>query len=211
MLEDGKNGVEVIVLNRNLAEYRKHRCELVSCGSYQPCRRFLKENVAAKVIMDCRAATAVEFRTRLGFNQRNPIMTNVQSVLTKIMKMFSNEKIIQQQHVLYYIIDLYFLEHRLAIEIDEFNHVDRTDGNEREKEIKEYLKYKFIRIDPDRDNYDEFVELGRMENCIDKSKERLTKQSAKKLAKESLIDDLSKKLSEIKFKEDNSIKSKALE
>ena len=37
--------------------------------------------------------------------------------------------------------------------------------------MKKYLKCKFIRIDPDRDNYNEFIELGRIKNCNDKSKE----------------------------------------
>ena len=82
--------------------------------------------------MDCRTATAVEFRTRQGFNQHDPIM-NKKSALTKIRKVFSNEKIILQHHVLDYRIDLYFAEHRLAIDIDEFNHVDRIGNNEREE------------------------------------------------------------------------------
>ena len=49
---------------------------LVSSGSYESCRIFLKEKLAIKVIMDCRTAAAVEFRTRLRFNQHIPIMTN---------------------------------------------------------------------------------------------------------------------------------------
>ena len=158
--------------------------------------------------MNCRTAIAVEFRIRLGFNRHDPIMTKEQSVLTKIMKIFSNEKIILQHCVLdQYRIDLYFPEHRLAIEVDEFNHVKRINDNEREKEMRACLKCKFIRIEPDRANHGEFLELSRIKNCIDKSKERLTKKSAK----ESLIDNLSKILSQIEFKKDNSIKSKALE
>ena len=122
--------------------------------------------------MGCRTATEVEFRTKLGFNQHDPIVTIEQSVLTKIIKVFSNEKIILKHHVLDYIINLYFLEYKLAAENDEFNHVDRIGDNEREEEIKEYLKCKFIRINHDGDNYDEFVELGRIRNCIDKSKSK---------------------------------------
>ena len=84
----GKNGVEVIERNgikwlneknieeqlehKNLAaiilkylyKYRKHRCELVNCGNYQPCRRFLKEYLAIKLIMDCRTAITVVVRNR---------------------------------------------------------------------------------------------------------------------------------------------------
>ena len=118
--------------------------------------------------MGCRTATTVEIRTRLGFSEHDPIIAKEQSVLTRIMKVFSNEKIILQHHVLHYEIDLYFPEYRLPVEIDEFNHVDRIGDNEREEEIKEYLKCKFISINPDDYNYDKFVELDRVRDCIDK-------------------------------------------
>ena len=48
----------------------------------------------------------------------------------KIIKTFSNEKIIPRYLVLDYQIDLYFLEHELAIEVDEKGHTDR-DGKKR--------------------------------------------------------------------------------
>ena len=102
--------------------------------------------------MDSRTATAVEFRTKLGFNQYDAILIKEQSVLTKMLL---------QHYVLDYKIDLYFPEHRLAIE---FDHIGRTGDNEREEEIKEYLKCKFIIINPDGDDYDEYVELGRVKN-----------------------------------------------
>ena len=36
---------------------------------------------------------AVKFRTKLGFNQHDPIMTQEQSVLSKIMTVFAAEEI----------------------------------------------------------------------------------------------------------------------
>ena len=59
---------------------RKERQELQSCKEYQPCRRFLREDLGIQVIMDCRTVQAVKFRKELGFNQRDPIMTQEQSV-----------------------------------------------------------------------------------------------------------------------------------
>ena len=50
------------------SELRKQRQELQSCGKIQPRRRFLKENFAKQIIMDCRATSEVNFRTRLRFN-----------------------------------------------------------------------------------------------------------------------------------------------
>ena len=111
-------------------------------------------------------------------------MSKEQSVTTKI-KLFSNEKILLQHSALSYRIDLYFLQHKLAIEIDE----------------KEY-RDEFVRTNPDGKDYDEYVEFGRIISYINKSNEKLTKESTKK----SLIDNLSKILPKIKFKSNYLIK-----
>ena len=47
------------------SELRKQRQELQNCGKNQPRRRFLKENFAKQIIMDCRTTSAVNFRNRL--------------------------------------------------------------------------------------------------------------------------------------------------
>ena len=87
---------------------------------------------------------------------------------------------------------------KLAIEVDEKGHTDREDkkGNEREQKIKKELWCKFIRINPDTENYNIFVEIGQIENHIIES------------TKKSLIDGLSKRLAELEFKSNHSIKSK---
>ena len=52
----------------------KQRQELQDCNK-QLCRRFLREDFAIQIIMDCRTIPAINFKTRLGFNQQDPIMT----------------------------------------------------------------------------------------------------------------------------------------
>ena len=98
----GKNDAEVIIFNgekwlneaniksqlkhSNLAavtlqypvKYRKQRQELQNCGNYQPCRIFLKESLAAQIIIDCRTTPAVNSRTKLAFRQHDAIMTQEQ-------------------------------------------------------------------------------------------------------------------------------------
>ena len=44
--------------------------------------------------MDCRTTPAVNFKTRLGFKQHDPIMNQEQSILLKIVTLFATEKII---------------------------------------------------------------------------------------------------------------------
>ena len=58
------------------------------------------EKLALKIIMNCRVPIAVQFKTKLGFNQHDLIMTKQQSVLTKIIKIFTSEKILLQHSVL---------------------------------------------------------------------------------------------------------------
>ena len=125
-------------------------------------------------------------------------MSKEESVIIKITKEFSNEKILLQYSVLDYQIDLYFLERKLAIEVDEKGHTDRDEKreNEREEKIKKWCK--FNRINLDAENYDIFVEIGKMQNQVIES------------TKKSLIDDLSKRLLELEFKQHNAIKSKCL-
>ena len=62
---------------------RKQRQELQECIK-QLWRRFLREDLAVQVIMDCRTTPTINFKERLGFRRQDPIMTQEQSILTKI-------------------------------------------------------------------------------------------------------------------------------
>ena len=111
-----KNGVEVIVVDEikwlnetNIEEelgrvtlrnstlqypnLRKQRKDLIKGWIKQPCRRFVREDLAIHLIIDSRTVSSVEFKSRLGFNNQDPIMTKEQSVLTKIKETFSTEDI----------------------------------------------------------------------------------------------------------------------
>ena len=61
------------------------------------------------------------------------------------MNTFEGENMETQYCVLTYMIDLYFHEYKLAIEIDEKGHKDRKNDREvkRQKEIKNKLNCKF--------------------------------------------------------------------
>ena len=207
-----KNGMEVIVFNgkkwlnetnvkdqlkhSNLAavtlqyplKYKKQRQELQNCGNYQPCRIFLKESLAIQIIMDCRSTPAVDFKTRLGFSHHDPIMTQEQSILSKIVTLFSAEQIILQHNVLSYRIDAYFPKHKLAIEVDEQGHNDRDIDYEirRQKAIEKELGCKFIRINPVKEGFNIFAEIGKIQNYIIKSTKKITKKSTINDAKELL-------------------------
>ena len=88
----------------------------------------------------------------------------------------------------------------LAIEVDELGQADRNLSNEteRQKALEKELNYVFIRINPDEKNFNIFKEINKIHRHIKKS------------TKKSLIDDLSKRLLELEFKSNHSIKSKCL-
>ena len=88
---------------------------------------FLKEELAVTIIMDTRTTKAVEFRAKFKINQHDPILTKEQSIGSKIIKAFPNEKIKEQFFVLNEKIDFYFPRHKLAIEVDKLGHLDRND------------------------------------------------------------------------------------
>ena len=104
---------------------RKQRREVQKGGKYQPCRKFLREDFVIQIMLDCRTTPTVDFKSRLGFNQYDPIMTQEQSILIKIQKVFSAEEIIFQYCVLGYYIDACFLRYKLTIEVDEQGHQNR--------------------------------------------------------------------------------------
>ena len=84
--------------------------------------------------MDSRTVSSVEFKSRLGFKNQDPIMTQEQSVLTKIKEIFSTEEISFQHFALGYRIDAYFLKYKLAIEVDERGHQHKDLESEIEKQ-----------------------------------------------------------------------------
>ena len=66
--------------------------------------------------------------------------------------MFKKENIRLHHKALNYYIDLYFIEYKLAVEIDGKGHLGRKEGEEkqeRENKIKETLGCEFVRINPD--------------------------------------------------------------
>ena len=82
----------------------------------------------------------------------------------------------------------------LVVETDEKGHVDRDPNyeNKRQKELQK-LSYHLIRINPDKTDFNDHEEFGKVSAYIAVSIKKQTEKSSKK----SLIDDLSKRLLEL--------------
>ena len=99
------------------------------------------------------------------------------------MKLFAREEMLSQHSVLSYRIDLYFPEHKLAIKVDETGHIGRDEKKEieRQETIKKELGCEFIRINPDKNDFDIDVEIGKIHNHFIKSTKKSTKNSTQSL------------------------------
>ena len=89
--------------------------------------------------MDCRTRSAHQFKTRLGSEKFDVILTKEQPVLRKMMSSFVVENMQTQYNILSCRIDLSFHDYKLAIEIHEYGHSDRNIDYEIKRKI-----YKFI-------------------------------------------------------------------
>ena len=113
-----------------------------------------------------------------------------------------------QYTVLNYRTDLCFHKQKLAIEIDELGHNDRSAEYEiqRQRKLERELVCVFTGINPDAVDFHIFKEINKIHGHIN----RLTEQQTKEKTKESLIDNLSKRFLELEFKHHDQIKIKFL-
>ena len=63
--------------------------------------------------MNCRTTPAVIVRTKFEFSQHDPITTQEQSILSKIVTILVAEEIMLQHNILGYRIDAYFPKYKL--------------------------------------------------------------------------------------------------
>ena len=90
------------------------------------------------------------------------------------------------------------------MEIDEKDHQDRDISCEieRQKALEKEHGCKFIRINPNKENFNLFKAQNEIVRHI--------KESTKQFTKKSLIDELSNKLLKLEFEKNNSIKTRCL-
>ena len=179
-----ENYLEKVISYKNLTgnrtqqysdELKKKRCEIQDCEDFQPCRKLIAEKLTIHLIIDIKTVKAGELKTRLGFNQLDPIMTKQQSIGLRIRKTFPNEKIIEDFYVkkFDYMIYFYLSKRKLTIEVHELGHKDRKSEKEntRQKEIEKCLGCAFIRINPDEKDFSAYDGLDKIKAFIDKLKD----------------------------------------
>ena len=144
-----------VVTNKYDKRYKKRRYELVDKPIKQLNRKFLHNDLASKIIMDCRTDKSCSLIKNLGFKLYDVINTEEQTIINSIKDTFEEEKTQTQYSVLGYRINLYFYKYKLAIEVDELERTNRNINNEieRQKALEKEPNCVFIRINPDKKDF----------------------------------------------------------
>ena len=142
----------------------------------------------------------MQSQKNLGFTLYEVINTKEQTIINPIKDAFEGEDMQTQYTVIGYKVDLYFHKYNIAIEVDELGHNDRnlTYEIQRQQALERKLNCVFIRINPDAVDFNIFKEINKIHRHIKKS------------SKESLIDKILKRMLELEFVHNHSIKSRCL-
>ena len=147
---------------------------------------YAHECITIPIIRHCRVSTpkAIQFRSKLGFNQYDITLTKEQAILKSVMDTFEGENMQTQYSVLGYRIDIYFYDYKLAIEVDEKGQNSRNIDHEikRQKALEKELACEFIRISPDEKDFNIFNTKNKIFRHI--------KRSIKKYSIDELLDKL---------------------
>ena len=162
------------ITNKYNKEYKKCRYKIIDEPNKQPHRRFLRNDLALKIIMNCRTDESCTFKRNLGFRLHDVINTKEQTVINSIKDAFEGEDMQTQYIVIGYRIDLYFHKYKLAIEVDKLGHSDRNIDYEiqRQRASEIELNCVFIRIDPDAADFNIFREINKIHRHIKKSSKK---------------------------------------
>jgi very-short-patch-repair endonuclease len=109
-----------------------------------------------RLLSSSRMTDSIELANFFNINTYNHKFTPVEtSTLKIIQEAFNGEPMVTQYQVGSYRIDLYLSAHKLAIECDERNHIDRDPEYEinRESIIRNELHCEFIRYNPNASNF----------------------------------------------------------
>jgi very-short-patch-repair endonuclease len=127
--------------------YKLHKCNLVIDNN----KKLLTKQGLTKFLSRSRSPAACDLAKFFNINVYEHRFAPVETTTIKlIQETFAGEVMVTQYQVNNYRIDLYFPNHKLAIECDERDHADRNPNYEidRENEIKKETNCTFIRYNP---------------------------------------------------------------
>ena len=165
---------------------------------------FVRNDLVERKIKSCRKSSKrfLEFKKKLGLDP-NVVTCDEQDIINTLQVVFEGEIIFTQYCIENKRLDAYFSNHKLGIEVDEYNHEGRNSNYEKSRQLMiESHGITIIRTNPDSADFD----INRLINQIYMHIIESTKKQTKVSTKKSLIDDLSKELVELELKSNHAIK-----
>ena len=96
-------------------------------AEYQRCRVFVRNDLVGKKIKSCRKSSKrfLEFKKKLGLDP-NLVNCDEQDIISALQVAIEGEIILTPYCIENKIIDAYFFNYKLGIEVDEYNHGARN-------------------------------------------------------------------------------------
>ena len=153
-------------------------------------------NDIIKIAQALEDSNILELKKKLGLDP-DVVTCDEQDIISTLQIAFEGEAILTLDCIKKKRLDAYFPKYKLGIEIDEYNHESKNSEYEQSRQFMiESHGITIIRTNPDAADFD-------MNRLINQIYTQIIKST-----KKSLIDNLSKRLLELKFKLNHSIKSK---
>ena len=147
----------------------KNECEIEECGNYQHSVIFIENVLAVKITMISVKKPAANFRDKFRVNEHDKLLRKEQSMRSRLKTLFPNDDIEEKHSSLHFITDFKFKSRMLMIEIDEKGCVTGIQiMKKRQKELED-CGYYLIGIDPDKKDFNDYEEFGRLSAYIGES------------------------------------------
>ena len=160
----------------------------------------MRNDLVERKIKSCRKSSKrfLELKKKLGLDP-DVNTCDERDIISALQVAFEGKIILTQHCIKNSRIEAYFSKYKLGTEVDEYNHESRNSEYEQSRKLMiESHGITIIRTNPDAADFD-------MNRLINQIYTQIIKST-----KKSLIDDLSKRLLELEFKSNHSIKSKCL-
>ena len=174
-------------------QIRKYKINRASLFKGSTNSMYVHEDILIPIIMQSRLSDpkTIKFRSDLGFNPINLILkkaissnTIIKSIFCRKNKVAAQNKALENERLR---ADMYFSEHKFAVEIGEKGHTDRNQNREskRQAKIENHSDRKFFhRINPDGESFDIFLEVSKIKDYITQWNEGKIKEQENKIKEE---------------------------
>ena len=162
-------------------EKQKYRQELTPNAEYQRCRVFVRNDLVKRRIKSCRKSSKrfLEFKKKLELDP-DVITCDKQDIISALQVVFEGEIILTQYCIKNKRLDAYFSNHKLGIEVDEYNHEGRNSNYEKSRQLMiESHGITIIRTNPDAADFDMNKLINQIYTYIFESTKKQTKVSTK--------------------------------